>query len=116
MPQHLHLQPSCPAHLASYSKEHSITYVEMVVALAGLLWISRQLHHPTNVTLFTDSSMVYHTLVKGTGTTLHSDSLLQNMYISWLINKVHSGHGLVVRWVPSADNLADPFSRGVLAP
>jgi hypothetical protein len=29
---------------------------------------------------------------------------------------VHSGHGLVVRWVPSADNLADPFSRGVLAP
>jgi hypothetical protein len=32
-----------------------------------------------------------------------------------LINKVKSGHGLVVQWVPWEDNLVDPLSWGVNA-
>jgi hypothetical protein len=78
--------------------------------------ISANLTSPTTVTLCTDSAVVYHTLNKGAGSTLRYSTLLKNLYIQYLINKVKSGHGVVVPWVPSAENLADPLSRGVLAP
>jgi ribonuclease HI len=87
----------------------------MAAALAGLIWASRDLQQPRNITLYTDSSIVYCSLARGTGLTLRRNVLLQNLYIGWLFNKVKSGHGLVVRWLPSEENLADPLSRGVLS-
>jgi ribonuclease HI len=88
----------------------------MAAALVGLHWylqdVATQL---TTVTLYTDSSVVFHTLSRGTGITLRNNVLLQNMYVAFLINKVYTGHGLVVRRVPSCQNLADPLSRGVHA-
>jgi ribonuclease HI len=93
-----------------------IAVAEMAAALVGLHWYLQDVAlHPTTVILYTDSSVVYHSLSRGTGLTLRSHVLLQNLNISFLINKVYTGHGLVVRWVPSCDNLADPLSRGVHA-
>jgi hypothetical protein len=91
-----------------------IAVAEMAAALVGLHWYLQDVaHQPTTIILYTDSSIVYHTLAKGTGITLRRSPLLQNLYIAFLINKVYTGHGLVVRWLPSTQNLADPLSRGV---
>jgi hypothetical protein len=88
----------------------------MAAALIGLHWYAQQvLRHPTTIHLYTDSTIVYYTLVRGTGVTLRHTPILQNLYMAWLINKVYTGHGLVVHWVPSDRNLADPLSRGVHA-
>jgi hypothetical protein len=93
-----------------------IAVAEMAADLVGLHWYLQDVAtQPTTVILYTDSSVVFHTLSRGTGLTLRSHELLQNLYVSFLINKVYTGHGLVVRWVPSRQNLADPLSRGVHA-
>jgi hypothetical protein len=82
-----HLEPAQP-----------IAVAEMAVALVGLHWYLQDVAtQPTTVFLYTDSSVVYHTLSRGTGLTLRTNVLLQNLYISFLINKVYTGHGLVVR-------------------
>jgi hypothetical protein len=100
-----HLQPPQP-----------IAVAEMAAALIGLHWYAQQvLRHPTTIHLHTDSTIVYYTLVRGTGVTLCQTPILQNLYMAWLINKVYTGHGLVVHWVPSHCSLADPLSRGVHA-
>jgi hypothetical protein len=100
-----HLEPPQP-----------IAVAEMAAALIGLHWYAQNvLQHPTTIHLHTDSSIVYYSLVRGTGVTLRYTPVLQNLYIAWLINKVYTGHGLVVHWVPSHLNLADPLSRGVHA-
>jgi hypothetical protein len=93
-----------------------IAIAEMAAALVGLHWYAQKvLQEPTTVHLYTDSSVVYYSLSKGTGVTLRYTPVLQNLYIAWLLNKVYTGHGLVVHWVPSHLNLADPLSRGVHA-
>jgi hypothetical protein len=74
------------------------------------------LQEPTTITLYTDSSTVYHTLVKGTGLTLQASPLLQKIFVAMWIMKNKARHGLVVRWVPSEHNLADPLTRGVHSP
>jgi hypothetical protein len=66
---------------------------------------------PTTITLATDSSVVYHTLSKGTGLTLRSSAILQKLHIYMMYELIKSGHALVVRWVPSEQNLADPLTR-----
>jgi hypothetical protein len=98
--------------------ERPIAVAEMAAALIGLHWYLQDVAtRPTTAILYTDSSIVYHTLVRGTGLTLRSSLLLQNLYIAFLINKVYTGHGLVVRWVPSRENLADPpLSRSARPP
>jgi hypothetical protein len=97
-----------------YEDVRPIAFAEMAAAIIGLHQFQHTLRHPTTITLCTNSAVVYHTLLKGTGTTVRYSVLLQNLYIQYYMNKVKSGHGLVVRWVPSEDNLADPLSRGVL--
>jgi hypothetical protein len=93
-----------------------IALAEMGAALVGLHWYFQDVAAcPTTVILHTDSAVVYHTLVKGTGLTRQNSVLLQNLYVAFLINKMYTGHGLVVQWVPSRENLADPLSRGVHA-
>jgi hypothetical protein len=100
-----HLEPPQP-----------IAVAEMAAALVDLHWYAQNvLQEPTTVHLYTDSSVVYYSLSRGTGVTLRYTPVLQNLYIAWLINKVYTGHGLVVHWVPSHLNLADPLSRGVHA-
>jgi hypothetical protein len=77
-------------------------------ALVGLLWIIKNcVTEPTTITLCTSSSVVYYTLLKGTGF-LRNNPLLQNLYLSMIAYKIQTGHGLVIRWVPSQANLADP--------
>jgi ribonuclease HI len=98
-----------------YPGARPIASAEMAAALKGLLWFFEQLDQPTTVTLYTDSSAVFYSLVKGTGRTLRQSLRLQNLYVQMYKNKNWALHGLVIRWVPSEDNLADPFSRGVHA-
>jgi hypothetical protein len=84
----------------------------MAAALRGFIWAYRDLlTEPTTLTLYTDSSVVFHTLVKGTGLTLRASPLLQNIFVKMWTIKEKAGHGLMVRWIPSQDNLADPLSR-----
>jgi hypothetical protein len=71
------------------------------VALAGILWMMTSLNQPMNIILLTDSDIVYHSFVKGSGLTPRSSEILKNLYIQMYINKQNLGHG-VVRWVPSA--------------
>jgi hypothetical protein len=98
-----------------YIDAQAIAFAEMAAALIGLQWMMNRLQEPTTIILYTNSSVVYHTLVRGSGLTLRSSTLLQNLCIKQFVNKVNAGHGLVVCWVPSAENLADPLSRSVLA-
>jgi hypothetical protein len=91
-----------------------IARAEIAAALFALNWIGARLQHPINITLATDSAVAYHTLATGKGYTIRYDIWLQTLYASWFSIKMNRGHGLVVRWVPSAANPADPVSRGVL--
>jgi hypothetical protein len=101
--------------LRQYEDRTPIAFAEMAAAMAGLVWLSQQLHQPTTITLATDSSIVYHSLCQGSGITLCQNPILKELYVTWLMNKMNTGHGLVVQWVPSEQNLADPLSRGVLS-
>jgi hypothetical protein len=85
----------------------------MAAVLKGAIRYMQTLEQPTAVTLFTDSLVVYHTLVKGTGVTLRRSLILQQLYARLYQIKTQAGHGLVVRWVSSDENLADLLSRGV---
>jgi hypothetical protein len=98
-----------------YTDPRLLAYAEMAAAIQGLHWIFSHLQQPTMVTLLTDSTIVYYTLVKGTGKTLRQSLRLQNLYCTMWKIKIQAGHCLITRWVPSADNLADPLSRGVHA-
>jgi hypothetical protein len=91
-----------------------IAWAETSAAIEGIIWCAQQaLEQPTTLTVFTDSTIVYHTLVKGKGWTLRASPLLQNRYVQMyrMLNK--AGHCLVTRWIPSDRNLADPLTRGV---
>jgi hypothetical protein len=97
-----------------YTDRGPIAFVELAAAvLRGLIWMRQ----PTAITLHTGSVIVYHTIVKGTGTglTLWSSAILPNLFciVYYLTNR--AGHCLVTRWVPPQENLADRLSRGVLA-
>lgn len=94
-----------------YDDVRPIAFAEMAAAIIGLLWTFTLLQQPTNITLLTDSMVVYHTLSKGTGLTLRASRTLQKLYIKMCLIKIWTGHSLVVRWVPSGSNLADPLSR-----
>jgi hypothetical protein len=67
------------------------------------------------INLSTDCSVVYYTLVKGTGSMMRSQDILQDLQVTMTMERIKSGYGLLVRWVPSEANLAEPFSRGVNA-
>jgi ribonuclease HI len=99
-----------------YTDSRDIAFAEMAAALKGLIWCMTSIvQEPTTITLFTDSSVVYYTLVKETGLTLRASSLLQDLFVHMWYLKNKAGHGLVVWWIPSKQNLADPLTRGVLA-
>jgi hypothetical protein len=94
-----------------YVDSRPIAFAEMAAALRGLIWYMQTLHRPTTVTLCTDSSVVYYTLLKGRGLTLRSSAILQTLYCKMLLLKIKAGHALVLRWVLSHENLADPLTR-----
>jgi hypothetical protein len=98
-----------------FTDEIPIARAELAAALFALNWVGSRLRQPTNITLGTDSAVVYYVLSTGKGMSLRYDLWLQTLYISWFRIKMNRGHGLVVRWVPSAANPADPVSRGVLS-
>lgn len=65
-----------------YTDCRQIAIPEMAAALRGLLWLMRtQVSSPTNITLWADSSVVCHTLTSGTGLTLRSSAMLQQVFV-----------------------------------
>jgi hypothetical protein len=93
-----------------------IAWAEMSAAIEGVIWCcQRALDQPTTITLFTDSMIVFATIVRGKGVTLRASPLLQNRYYVMYRELNKAGHGLVARWIPSERNLADPLTRGVPA-
>jgi hypothetical protein len=85
--------------------------IARVFAIEGIIWCcSEILDQPTTVTLFTDSTIVFSTTVKGKGLTLRASPLLQDRFVKMyrLMNK--AGHSLVAMWFPSNRNLADPLT------
>jgi ribonuclease HI len=112
------------AHVASHPPQQihqrftdsiPIARAEIAAALFALNWIRSRLRQPTNITLATDSAVTYYVLSTGKGMSLRYDIWLQTLYVVWFKINMNRGHGLVVRWVPSAANPADPDSRGVLS-
>jgi hypothetical protein len=99
----------------SYEDERPIAFAETAAALVGLIHTADRNHQATTITLATDSAVVYYILQTGKGLTLRRHKLLQELYITFFGIKSKRGHRLVVRWVSSDANLADPVSRGVLA-
>jgi hypothetical protein len=98
-----------------YLDHRPIAFAELAAALVVLIHTAKQNHLPTTITIATDSSVVYYVLSTGKGKTLRMYHILQQLYITWFTIKSKRGHRLVVRWVTSDANLADPVSRGVLA-
>jgi hypothetical protein len=92
-----------------------IAVAKMAAALFALIWIGQRCYRATAITPATDSTIVYYTLSTGKGTIFRWSALLQQLYVTWFLIKMDRGHGLVLRWVPSNANLADPVPRGVLA-
>jgi hypothetical protein len=70
-----------------YTDTRQIAFAEMAAALKGLIWrMTTLVQEPTTITLFSDSAIVYHTLVKGTGLTLRALSLLQQIFVRmWML-------------------------------
>jgi hypothetical protein len=99
--------------VSRYTDTRPIAFPEMAAALKGLIWYMRTLDEPTTITLYTDSSIVYYFFVRGIGVTSRRSLILQQLYYTMFKIKIQAGHGLVVRWVPSSENLAGPLSRGV---
>jgi hypothetical protein len=91
-----------------------IAAAEIATALFALIWCGSRLRQSTAITIATNSTVVYYVLSTGKGYTIRHNTWLQCLYLKWFSIKVNRGHGLVVRWVPSQANLADPVSRGVL--
>jgi ribonuclease HI len=89
----------------------------MAAAIKGLIWVFMTiLQEPTTITFYTDSSIVFHTIVKGTGLTLRASLLLQRLFVKMWEIKQNAGHGLLVPWIPSQENLAAPLSREYIPP
>lgn len=64
-------QPPTRATVQPYMNEQNIDFAMMAAAARRHIWYMRQhLWQPTTNTLHTDSSVVSHTLIKGTGWTL----------------------------------------------
>jgi hypothetical protein len=95
-----------------FSDQQPIAVAEIAAALFALVWIGAHLRQPT---LATDSTVAYYALSTGKGLTIRYNMSLQCIYSKWFQIKMDRGHGLVLRWVPSEANLADPVSRGVLS-
>jgi hypothetical protein len=93
----------------------SIAEAEIAAALHALLVITETYHQSVHITLYTDSAVAFYTLSSGKGLTFCQSLLLQMLYVLGIKNKVNRGFSLVVRWIPSQANLADPVSRGVSA-
>jgi hypothetical protein len=98
-----------------FSDSQPIAVAKIAAALFALIWAGTRLRQPTALTLDTDSTVAYYTLSTGKGYTFRHNVWLQALYIKWFQIKMDRGHGLVLRWVPSQANLADPVSWGVLA-
>jgi hypothetical protein len=98
-----------------YDDVKPIHFVEMAAALVALIWAGKHHHQATTFTLANDATVVCYTLCTGRDRTLRCNPLLQDLYSPWILIKMEQGHSLVVRSVPSAENLADPLSRGQLA-
>ena len=66
----------------AYSDTKPIAWAEMAMAMKGLDWaMDTWTRQPTTITLSTDSTIVHHTLCKGTGSLLFREPLLQDLYI-----------------------------------
>jgi ribonuclease HI len=91
-----------------------IAVAEVAAALFALIWIGSRLRQPTAITVATDSTVTYYALSTGNGLTIRYNEWLQCPYMKWFEIKMDRDHGLVLRWVPSEANFADPVSRGVL--
>jgi ribonuclease HI len=98
----------------AFTDQLPIAAAELAAALFALIWVGSRLRQPTAITIATDSTVVYYVLSTGKGYTMRHNQWLQSLYIRWFSIKIHRGHGLVMRWVPSQANLADPVSRGIL--
>jgi hypothetical protein len=99
----------------TFSEAIPIAQAEIITAaLFALIWVGSRLRQPTAITIATDSAVAYYTLATGRGYTFRQNIWLQTLYVKWFSIKLN--RGLVVRWVPSAANPADPVSRGVLLP
>jgi hypothetical protein len=97
-------RPTPTSMVQHYTDSRNIAFAEMAAALKGLIWfMTVQLVQATTITLVTDSRNVYYTL--------RSSAILQQLYVKMLYLLIKSGHALVVRWVPSEQNLADPLTR-----
>jgi hypothetical protein len=109
----VHVASSPPQQVyQAFTDQIPIAAAEIAAALFALNWVGSRLRQPTNITLATDTAVTYYTLSTGKGYTMRFNVWLQTLYIAWFRIKLDSDHGLVVRWVPSAANPADPVSRG----
>jgi hypothetical protein len=98
-----------------YSDVRPIAFAEIAAALVALIHTAKNNHRATTITIATDSAVAYYVLSTGKGRTLRMYEILQQLYTTWFLIKSIRGHRLVVRWVPSDANFAEPISRGVLA-
>jgi hypothetical protein len=79
----VYMGPPRVALVQRFTSPRNIAWTEMAAALKGAIWCcTSHLDQPTTLTLFTDSQVVYHTIVKGTGVTLRSSPLLQDLYFA----------------------------------
>jgi ribonuclease HI len=97
----------------SFTDTVAIAVAEIAAALFALIWCGC-LRQPTAITLATDSAVTYYVLSTGKGSTIRYNTWLQCIFVKWFEIKVNRGHSLVVHWVPSQANLAEPVSRDVL--
>jgi hypothetical protein len=68
----------------------------MAAVLVGMLWLQHtHLDQPITTTLYTDSFIFMIHYVKGLAPS-YDRTLWYKTYISMLLNKVETGHGLVV--------------------
>jgi ribonuclease HI len=97
----------------AFSEAIPIAQAEIAAALFALIWVGSRLRQPTAITIATDSAVAYYTLSTGKGYTIRHNIWLQTLYLKWFTIKMNRGHGLEVRWVPSAANPAqsDTTSR-----
>jgi ribonuclease HI len=95
----------------AYEDEKPIAFAELAAALVGLIHTANNQQEPTTITLATDSAIVYYVLMTEKGATLRRHKLLQELYTTYFTIKSKRCHRLIVQWVPSDANLADPVSR-----
>jgi hypothetical protein len=84
--------------------------------MVALIHTASRCTSATTITLEMDLLVVYYVLKTGKGATLWYNVLLQELSATYFKIKSERGHRLVVRWVPTDANLADPVSRGGTRP